>query len=275
MEKVRDSPTVRRIRTLPFRLASPTGRPARLGRVGLPSGLAVVLCAILLAAPSAAGIRFPPARHGAPFHGTLHIGHVITSLGCGASASFPVAPTFNLTSGIGAVSEKSSAAGCGPAGFSDFAATEAIAGFDSTPFSYPKAAAKNLSFNFTPDFVVNMTATPMSPGGGPYAWASFYLVAYGVLWDLTTGSVANSIGSLYYGTTNLSASGYYNHSWSFTTGWAWIPGNFTGLHQYFVAMYFIAFEYTSAPSHTPTSATARLNMATGGHHYKAGFWQIG
>ena len=40
-------------------------------------------------------------------------------------------------------------------------------------------------------------------------------------------------------------------------------------------MYFIAFEYTSAPSHTPTSATAWLNMATGGHHYKAGWWQIG
>jgi hypothetical protein len=262
----------RRLESAPVRLGGSRGPRFGMARASLTSGLAIGLVAVLLVAPSAAGIPVTHSvRHGAPFHGFLHTGHSLFSSGCGAFASFPVLPKFNLTTGIGWVAEKSAATGCGPAGFSDFAGTGGIAGFDSLPFVFHKAALPNLSFNFTPRFVVNLSATVTIPG----AWASCQMYAVGTMWDMTTGSVANSIRFSFSYITNLSTTGYVNASWTLSDGWGFIPGNFTAGHQYFISMYFEAYEYTNAPSHTAAVATASFNMATGSEHFRADWWQVG
>jgi hypothetical protein len=267
---VRNEPVNRGATTLPIRTLW-----ARQARHGLLPALALMVVAVLLLAPTAAGAKNGTiVKHGPPFHGTLHYGQVVVALGCGASAGFKVPPKFNLTTGLGGVFSNSSVTGCGPPGFPDFGATQGIDGFDSTVFTWTALKPKNITWNFTEKFVVNLSATPMNPAGGPYAWASCDVRTVALLWDLTASAAVDSFTSIDALTTNGSASGYVNQStvlpWQFSV----MPGNFTKGHQYLVEMYFDVLEYTYAPSHSSTSATARVNMATGGHHYKAGFWEL-
>jgi hypothetical protein len=257
------------IRTVPMRCRSPI-----LGGRALASVAVAFVVVLLLIAPLSEAKKLGPiGKHVAPFHGTLHIERVIVTTGCGASASFPVAPKFNLSSGNGVVSSKSSVTGCGPPGFPDFGGTVGSAGFDGTPFTWTSATSANVTFNFTFTLVANLTATPMNPFGGPYAWASYEFYERGQFWDLTTDSLASVTSAEGFDTTNSSTSGFVNETIGYT-GQFGTYGNFTTGHQYIVQMYFYAEEQTYAPSNSTTSATARLNMATGGNHFKAFFWQI-
>jgi len=259
-----------------LRATAPLGRTWRNNGGRLVGISAVLLSAVLLVAPTAAGVA--PAKvvkHIAPFHGTVHIGQVILSSGCGASASFVVPPKFSLKTGIGLISSKSSAKGCGPPGFPDYGATEGITGFDSKAFTWVAGMGPNVTYNVSVSVVDNLTATPMNPFGGPFAWASAYVFVQAGLWDLTTASQADSAIIVSLGdSTNSSVTGYVNHSWVIPGLFSFAPANFTGGHQYIVQIFVTALEFTYAPSSSSTSATARLNMATGGRQFTVGFWEL-
>lgn len=214
-------------------------------------------------------------KHSAPFHGFTHLGQTITSHGCSASASFPVAPTFNLTTGIGLASGRSSVTGCGPSGFSDDGATAAVFGFDSSPVVDPTPSFQNWSVNFSFSFAYNLSSTPTNPAGGPSAWASYWLKATGDVWDLTTSSVAMSCTFLNLATTNGTTTGNVSGHVVFPVGCGFSGSlNLTSGHRYMVQIYLEAHEYAHAPAATSTHATARLNVATQGNQLRANSWSF-
>jgi hypothetical protein len=249
-----------------FRSGSPT-------RTTLLPALAIALGALLLFAPSAgaqAGVT--NVAHVAPFHGTPHLGQISTKLGCSAAASFAVAPAFNLTSGLGKLSSKSSAKGCGPVGLSDFGATEGIAGFDSASFLWTHTATVSLSFSESLTFVANLSSTPVSPAGGASAWAAYHILLEFQVWNVSGSSVGNGYSLALFGSTNSSTSGYSNVSQTQSAGFTFPNSGFYFGYTYVVQMFVTAYEFAYAPAHTSTHAAAKLNIATGGNLFQALSW---
>jgi hypothetical protein len=249
-------------------------RPAARG-VGLWT-IPAISVALLLMVPMAGAVgTLAFVKHTAPFHGTVHLATLIVSNGCGGAAAFVVAPAFNLTSGVGVSFGKSSATACGPMGFSNYGATEGTTGFDSTPFVQTTPAVHNWSIRFNFSFYFNVSATPQNPAGGPFAWASAEFFGIGLLWDLTNSSKRASCSFEIAGlTTNGSATGTWSGQYTGPFGCATFKGsNITAVgHQYTVEFFAEVFEWAYAPGGTSTHAFARLNMATGGHHFKPQYW---
>ncbi len=241
---------------------------------------ALVLAALVVFAPTAAGLKFVPlGPHAPPFQGSVVIGQGLSHVGCGASAKFVVPPSFSLQTGIGKVSSRSSASGCGPKGLYDLGATNATFGFDSTPFlwSSPGPVPANLTFNFTVNFVVNLSATPGAASGQPSAWAIGGVFVHINIFDLTTSTWSYGPGSWpFLESTNGSATGYVNQSYhNLTTNATYATTGIVSGDQYTVVFYATTLEIAYAPSHTAASATARLNMATTGAKFQANLWEFG
>jgi hypothetical protein len=242
------------------------------------AGTGILAIALLVAMPNIATAGGTHSvSHAAPFHGTLHVASTVQSSGCGGSASLVVAPTFNLSTGVGREYGQSAAKGCGPPTFSDTGFTEATTGFDSLPFVVHAPAPRNWSVAYRSNVSWNLSATPMNPFGGPFAWAAVSIVWVGVLYDLTNASVAASftITDLPL-PTNSSVTGN-------VSGYASGPGgsavfndaNLTVVgHQYIFQFFVETFEWTYAPSGTNTHASARLNLGTGGHQVKLLHWSL-
>lgn len=271
----RRSPGPAATRPLGLRTRKRSARGARTA--GWIAPIAIALLASLAFLPSASAAKFNPVGlHAAPFRGTLHSGQVIVASGCGAHAGFTTAPKFNLSTGIGHLAEKSTATGCGPKGFPDFGSVLGITGFDSPTFVWSRAAPLNFTVNLTTVLVANLSATPMNPAGGPFAWASYLTLSKGVLWDLTTSTVANSFTIIIGDTTNLSANATVNQASNFT-GFAvgFLPGNLTNGHSYIVQMYIEVWAFAYAPSATATHASARVTLAGSTGEYRANSWKIG
>jgi hypothetical protein len=246
----------------------PRSRRAR-SLLGLGAGVSTVIVAAVLLFPSAAGLGVPPpVKHGPPFSGTAHLGQVIVSSGCGASASFVTPPEFNLTTGIGKVYGKSSVTACGPPGFSDFGATEGITGLDSASFVAHTPTPTYIWFNLTYKVTYNLSATPQKASGGPSAWASAVMDFYWRVWDLTTNSLALWSGALAAVTTNGTSTGNVSGTDIGSGEGLGGPLNFTAGHTYIVQIYAELFEFAYAPAGSGTHASARLNMATGAHQLK-------
>ncbi|MFI5415122.1 MAG: hypothetical protein ACHQ16_05595, partial [Candidatus Lutacidiplasmatales archaeon] len=212
-----------------------------------------------------------------PFHGTHHFASTVQKTGCGATASLVVPPAFNLTSGIGRAFGKSSVTACGPTGSYDYASTEETTGFDS--FVIVVHAPTPQNFSLTGHFNVswNLSATPMNPSGGPSAWATAAFDLFGRLYDVTNASVVISFAVYTLGiTTNGTATG--NVSSYFANGFAYTATNFTKLtvagHHYIFQFYSETVETSYAPAGTGTSASARINLATGGHLVKLNQWSL-
>jgi hypothetical protein len=258
------------------RSVRPGGQPLRNVRW---AWAAAIPLAVLLALPGAGAVGvLHPAKHVAPFHGTLHIGSTVTSSGCGGSASLVVPPTFNFTTGVGREFGRSAATGCGPPGFSDYGATEMMTGLDSSPVLMHAPAAHNFSFVARLNVTWNLSATPMNPFGGPFAWASAAIAYKGELLDLTNSSVRASFTFLAFTiTTNSSVTGNATGFLSGPAGFGFF--NFTKLtavgHHYMFEFYVQLFEWAHAPSGTLTHATARINMATAGHQLRLISWSLG
>jgi hypothetical protein len=235
----------------------------------------VVLVGLLWVGPALAAPTLGPiGPHGPPFGGTVHSGKSLTTTGCGAMAAFTVPPSFKLSTGIGHVSSKSSAKGCGPPGFSDYGATEAALGFDSKTFNWSSPASADLLVNYTLNYTANVSATLSGPAGGPSAWATCVVTVYTLLYDVTTSSVAVSSVVQTSTVSNGSATGYVNASWNVPESLTFIPANLTSGHEYFVSIWAVATATTWAPSHTATSATAKLTMAPGAHRFQVYAWDI-
>ncbi|MFI5415121.1 MAG: hypothetical protein ACHQ16_05590 [Candidatus Lutacidiplasmatales archaeon] len=216
----------------------------------------------------------PAALHTPPFHGTQHVASTVQKSGCGASASLVVLPKFNLTSGIGKESGKSAVTGCGPPGFSDTASTEATVGFDSLSVIAGSPAPGNFSFSSRFNVSWNLSATPGSPFGGPFAWASAALLLRVWLYDLTNATPVSGLTFIdsvptTNGTTTGNVSGYSGAPPIFN-------GTFLGVtgHHYILQFYLEIWEWTYAPSGTSTHARASINAATGGHFMQLRSWSL-
>jgi hypothetical protein len=273
--------TTHGIRPARGRAASGQGRPWLPVRVGsfLVPVAAVVLGALVLLAPTAAGQTFGPLGfHGPPFKGSLVIGQGLSRVGCGATAKFLVPPTFSLKTGLGKVSSESSASGCGPKGLYDLGDTNSTLGFDSTPFTWssPGPVPANITFNFSVTFVVNLTATLASPTGSPSAWAIGGVFVHVNIYDMTTGTWSFGPGSYpYLVSTNGSATGYVNQSWHNVRYNVTYPGpGIVSGDTYTIVIYATTLEIAYAPAHTATSATARLDMASGAKHFQVSDWTL-
>jgi hypothetical protein len=249
------------------------GRSARFWH-GLSIAVAAITVSVLFtasasAAPLSAG---PFVTHAAPFKGTLHIGQTVSSIGCGASSSFLVAPKFNLTTGIGKVDEKAAATGCGLPGFSDDAMTQGIAGFDSKIIPHAGITKGLLAFNYSDNLTFNLSATPMNPAGGPFAWAAMQYEVVSILWNLTTMQPCGGLYSTTFDSTNFSASGYANGTIGGPSGVLFGPIVPNPNFQYVVMIYFIATIWVHAPAGTHTHASAKFDMATGSHKFTVMNW---
>lgn len=237
-----------------------------------------LLLALLFAMPS---VATPAVSHivskMAPFHGTHHYASSVQATGCGGSATLPMPPSFNLTTGVGRESGQSTATGCGPPTFSDTGFTEATTGYDSLPFVVHAPAPTNFSFSFRSNVSWNLSATPMNPTGGPFAWASALITWVGELYDVTNASVREEfLITLLILPTNLSTTGNSSGYDSGPSG-----SSITGLtnltvvgHHYIFEFYVETFEWTYAPSGTNTHASAHINLATGGHQVKLLRWTL-
>jgi hypothetical protein len=239
---------------------------------------AVFLLAFLVAMPNVATAAVSHSvSQGPPFHGTPLVASTVQSTGCGGSASLVVTPTFNLTTGVGREYGKSAAHGCGPPGFSDTGFTEATTGLDTLPVIAHAPAPRNWSYTFQSNVSWNLSATPINPSGGPYAWASASVVWVGVLYDLTNRSVVASLtDTLLILPTNSTTTGNVS-GYAAGTGGSSLS-NFANLtvvgHHYIFQFYVETFEWTYAPSGTTTHASARLNLATVGHQVKLLHWSL-
>jgi hypothetical protein len=182
-----------------------------------------------------------------------------------------------LTTGVGREYGKSAATGCGPPTFSDTGFTEATTGFDTLPFVVHSPAPRNWSFSYRSNVSWNLSATPMNPFGGPFAWASASIVWVGVLYDLTNASVAMSSSDTLLllptnATTTGNVSGYASGLGGFSA--INIPNLTVVGHHYIFQFYVETFEWTYAPSGTNTQASARMNVATSGHQVKFLHWNL-
>jgi len=239
-----------------------------------------MLVVLLVLAPSTFGsivvpAAFPYGKHSAPFAGTIHVGQVIVSSGCSASASFVTPPQFNLTSGIGRVYGKSSVKSCGPPGFSDFGATVGTTGFDSQTFVLQSPTPTQIWFNLSVSYTYNLSATPQSPAGGPFAWASFGLEVVMTSFDITSSTLGPGCTYPIGWTTNGSATGnvsggFHGPSGCGITG----PLGFVAGDRYIVQIYAVVSEFAYAPSATGTHASARADMASGTHELNVHSWTI-
>ena len=235
-----------------------------------------VLFAFLFVLPYGGAVGAPAlAKHVAPFHGTLHVGSTVTNNGCGGSATLLVSPTFNFSTGVGRASGKSAATGCGPTGFADYGSTYATTGLDSAAFLMTAPAAHNFSFSSRVNATWNLSATPASPAGGPFAWASAGLILKGYLWDLTNATLRAGFFFIdtiltTNGTTTGNASGTIAGPFTFK---AFSAGNMTVVGHHYMFVFFVEiFEWAYAPSGTATHASARINMGSAGHSMKLVSW---
>jgi hypothetical protein len=238
----------------------------------------VLFLALLVAMPNVATATvLHPTLHVAPFHGTLHVASIVQKSGCGGTASLVVPPKFNFTTGVGKAYGKSAAKGCGPPGFSDYGVTEATTGFDSLPVVAPSPAPGNFSFSLNENISWNLSATPQSPFGGAFAWASAEVDLEGHLYDLTNASIR---GGLIYSTVGITTNGTATGNVTgfqagplgfriFNSTTLTVPG-----HHYIFQFFVEIWEWTYAPSGTSTHASARINMATGGHNVTLLNWSL-
>ncbi|MCI4344437.1 MAG: hypothetical protein L3J87_02275 [Thermoplasmata archaeon] len=255
-----------------------SGRVLRPSRAGIRwVWLPTVLFAALFALPAGALGVPTPVKHVAPFHGTVHVASTVTSSGCGASASLTVPPSFNLTTGVGRELIKSSVTGCGPPGFSDYAAVAATTGLDSSVVVMTAPTAHNFSLVGHMNASYVLSATPQSLAGGPIAWASVDTIIVVDLRDLTNstdraGYINTFLGPSTNGTATGNVSGYFSTPLGFTvfsSGMMTVVG-----HHYILIFWVELLEWTYAPSGTSLHASAHWNMATAGHDAKLTSWTL-
>jgi hypothetical protein len=230
--------------------------------------------------PSAAGASVSPLlNHTPPLHGTKHIAQTLVASGCGGSASFVVKPAFSLKTGVGLSDGKSTAIGCGPPGFSDYGATQGVTGFDSNAI-VAGTPARNLSFIVFFNLSFRLSATPQSPAGGPFAWASAAWEIQEDLYDTTNSSLRYQCEYFSPPTsTNGTTSGTLNGTAGGTADCFYYSGPSATLtvtgHHYIVQIFAVVWEWAYAPSGTSTKASASLNMGTGVHQFTVQSWSLG
>ena len=261
-----------------MRAAAQTNGPLRARSVRIWRSIpmataAVVISALFVSSAAAAPLVFSPLiTQAAPFKGTLHLAQTLSSAGCGAASSFPVKPKFNLNTGIGRVEERASAKGCGLPGFSDDALAYAVAGFDSRTIPLAGVTSDILAFNYSDNYTYNLSASPRSPAGGPFAWAAMQIEFVAILWNLTTMQPWGGISVHQSDTTNYSTTGYENRTLGGPVGFWTHPIVPNPSYQYVVMIYFVATVWVHAPAGTSLHASAKLDMGTGAHNFTAINW---
>jgi hypothetical protein len=274
-----------RVRTLtPTTAKRSSDRRDRGRRAGsaliLGSAAATGVVVLLLLTPATIGsivvpAVFPYGKHSPPFTGTKHVGQVVVSSGCSASAFFVTPPQFNLSSGIGRAYGKSSVKSCGPPGFSDFGATVGTVGFDSYTFVPKPPTPTQIWINISVSYTYNLSATPQSPAGGPLAWASYSVKVVETSFDITNSSLGPGCTLQVASTTNGSATGNASGGSHGPIGCGITgPLGFVAGDRYIVQIYVVVSEFAYAPSATGTHASARADMASGTHELNVHSWTI-
>ncbi|HXQ95107.1 MAG TPA: hypothetical protein VN864_08095 [Thermoplasmata archaeon] len=246
-----------------------------VGHFGLVE-IAAILALVVLAPLAASHAVTPTGKHVPPFSGSSLLGHRVSTTGCGGAASFVRTPAFNLTTGVGITFGKSSATGCGPPGFPDDGATEGTTGMSSANFTPVGAGPWKITLNFTVSYAYNLTETGSSASRAAISYGVAQLFLDSSAWDETTSTAYGtpSQNLLFSATTNGSASGVVSghHSQSYLT--ISVVSNFTAGDHYIFLLYVVASELAHVDGGTSATASALLNLATNGHHFKFNYWSF-
>ena len=231
---------------------------------------------LLVASTATAGSVNPMALHKPPFKGTPLLDVYTHAHGCGSVANFSTYPVFNMSSGIGRMGSTAKATGCGLLNTDDDAVTEGMFGFVTTPGLVAVGSEQNYSMNSSFNVSWTLNATPGSPAGGPFAWASLSLIFHAGLVDLDNKSVllGGCSGYIFGNTTNGTKTGLVVGSFgfrcdSFPTHWIAhvVPGHHNAIE---FTIQIVSFAHT--PAGTKTHATAKFNLATLGHKFQVVSW---
>ncbi len=238
----------------------------RQRRIAARLGLVAAIGVALLFAGSVAAIPVTAAAsvtYRAPYSGTEDSNEfgLLSGTGgpiCGVTESFPVAPFFNLSTGLAGETVKATARSCGPG--TSFASPESMAGFVSTNFTTP-SGTHHIKATWVFDLSVKLVATPGSPS--QTANANFIITTQLYLIDLTNGSVFNSDNSPYftYGIT----SGTFFHHYSKIVLPLYLNATLAKTHVYEFGVFEYLDVYASVSPGT-SSAHALANLGSGGRN---------
>ena len=241
--------------------------------VRIAAAVPALVVGILLVPLSAGASVGPLVIHHAPFAGVPIAGEFLTTYGCKASASAPVSPSFNLTTGKGVFHGKASATGCGPTTSYDEGLASGSVGYATTPFRVPAGASAVLKFNVTVAYAYKFTATPMNPFGGPFAWAAANITLCGALYDDVTLALVTSVCTSALLTTNSTSSGALSGS-THSPSLIVLPLGSSQGHRLVAELYVILECMAYAPGGTTTASSASVNMAPPGHALTLHHWGI-
>jgi hypothetical protein len=185
-----------------------------------------------------------------------------------------VAPGFNLTTGKGAISVRTSVAGCGPTGFSNDGAALGMNGVDSNIITSTTTAPRTFLVNYTFNLSYNLTASLANPAGGPYAWASFEVQFWGILWNLSTSKPVSTIGLLFGLSTNGSKTPTLTGTWGSNSTISIFGFSLNTHDKYVVEVYYSVQVNAHAPAGTMTHASAKVVMAGSTHGYRLRHWAL-
>jgi len=239
------------------------GRFAALGAVVCAM---VVLFGTVAASPVASALV--TQRYVAPYAGTesdLVFGQPV---GCGNTMTLSALPYFNMSSGIGYTSARSTSVPCQGANSSN--TVNPMFGLFTNGFAAPTGGTFHFKETWVLSFSVKLSVKPGTTSGSPYAFFYVYPTAQ-------VENVSGGFWSQNYSTTLTYAvfSGSYSHTYSNVRMTVWLnatlPVNATDTYTYFTWMNVVLA--TGAPVGTQATS-ASLNMATNGHHATLSYYSV-
>ena len=237
-------------------------------------GLSRAVCLVLILAAAVVLVALAPSGYASPHPGIVKkhppvykvFNSVIHTNGCGASASFPVPPSYSAPTGVGRVKETATATGCGIPLLPDDASAKALVHLVTLPITstvgdwgVPVTFGVKLDFNVS----YNLSATPWPAGFVSPAWATYRFALTLALWnDSSNGTMFNSTyGLLDTGTTNGTATGILSGVASGPVNLARTTYVCTGC-QYSLLLIFQLLVIVHAPGGTTDFADGTVDMAT-------------
>ncbi len=230
------------------------GRALRWASMAGAVTVALLFVGSSAAAPLSTTTASPPTR--APYSGTEFGVFLGESSGCGVSATFPVLPFFNLTTGVANGSVKATAHSCGSANSTVFAFE--YDEFESAAFRVPSTGAYQLKASWVLSFSTTLKATP----GAATELASAEFIV-----EATVEVLNESSGVFTDGTapseTHYITTGTYTHSYAKLHKSAFL--NLTLVKGYSYAVVALV-QISALAASTPgtSSASAAVNMGSSG-----------
>lgn len=236
----------------------------------LGGGGALAVAALMLAAPIVSAS--PLVTFTAPYTGmSKSIGNTLSSYGCTAAASEPVAPSFSVHTGIFRFAGKTSAGSCGGTGYySNYGEAYGSAALSGPHFQVPTNGTYKVGAIWKVTYSASIGVVwHKAPSNTTYSYAEadVALWAYMYIVDVTNGSYVFGTGVSYLAIANwyLTSTGSVSvssgpNSYGLTQ-WVKLAAG----HTYTADLYLYAYAYsgTFATAGIHDSAHANLNVGSG------------